>query len=89
MKRQHGMKVRAALACVLALGALSAAADDPGETIYLGARPSVSGDGRTFVFEWADNIWIASTEGAEQDRAVISLEALEYDHINFTDTDSI
>ena len=65
MKRQHGMKVRAALACVLALGALSAAADDPGETIYLGARPSVSGDGRTFVFEWADNIWIASTEGGK------------------------
>lgn len=33
--------------------------------------------------------WIASTEGAEQDRAVIALEALEYDHINFTDTDTI
>ena len=31
--------------------------------IYVGARPSVSADGRQFVFEWNDRIWIAPTTG--------------------------
>lgn len=31
--------------------------------IYVGARPSVSADGKQFVFEWNDRIWIAPTTG--------------------------
>lgn len=35
---------------------------DP-ERIYLAARPSLLPDGKRFVFEWCDAIWIAPTEG--------------------------
>ena len=35
------------------------------DRIYLGSRASVSRDGSFFVFEWADAIWKASTEGGE------------------------
>ncbi len=35
---------------------------DP-ELIYLPARPSLLPDGKQFLFEWCDAIWIASTEG--------------------------
>jgi len=31
--------------------------------IYLGSRPTVSPDGKQFVFEWCDSLWIASTQG--------------------------
>ena len=31
--------------------------------IYLGSNPSVSGDGRMFVFEWNDHLWLADTKG--------------------------
>lgn len=31
--------------------------------IYLGSNPSVSGDGKVFVFEWNDQLWIAETSG--------------------------
>ncbi len=33
--------------------------------IYAAARPSVSADGRQFVFEWNDRIWIAPTAGGK------------------------
>ena len=33
--------------------------------IYLGSRPSVSPDGKQFVFEWCNSIWMASTRGGE------------------------
>ena len=54
--------------CVLAACAaagFSASVTEPplSERIYLGSRPSLSKDGKTFVFEWADTIWKASTEG--------------------------
>lgn len=35
---------------------------DP-ERIYLAARPSLLPDGKRFIFEWCDAIWIAPTEG--------------------------
>ena len=31
--------------------------------IYLGSNPSVSGDGKTFAFEWNDHLWLAETTG--------------------------
>ena len=31
--------------------------------IYLGSNPSVRGDGKVFVFEWNDHLWIAETRG--------------------------
>ena len=31
--------------------------------IYLGSNPSVRGDGRVFVFEWNDHLWLAPTTG--------------------------
>ena len=65
MRTRHGVKGVAALAVAFVFAARAVAADGSasGETIFLGTRPSVSGDGKTFVFEWVDNIWIASTEG--------------------------
>ena len=36
--------------------------------IYLGACPSVSADGKRFVFEWNDSIWIAPTAGGTAER---------------------
>lgn len=57
-----GMKtIFTCLSLVLA-ASLSAAAS---EKIFLGSRPSVSSDGSMFVFEWADNIWTASTDGGK------------------------
>ena len=41
---------------------LSVTADDYSR-IYLGSRPSVSPDGKSFVFEWCESIWKASTKG--------------------------
>lgn len=35
---------------------------DP-EVIYLGSRPSLLPDGKKFIFEWCDAIWIAPVEG--------------------------
>ncbi|MBR1588969.1 MAG: PD40 domain-containing protein [Kiritimatiellae bacterium] len=36
--------------------------------IYLGACPSVGADGKKFVFEWNDSIWIAPTAGGTAER---------------------
>ena len=58
--------VAASAALLLALGASSAEQFDPTENwsrIFLGSNPSVGGDGRYFVFEWNDSIWIAATRG--------------------------
>lgn len=35
------------------------------DRIYLGSRPSLSPDGKQFVFEWCDTIWIAPIKGGE------------------------
>jgi len=35
------------------------------DKIYLGSRPSISPDNKQFVFEWCENVWIASTKGGE------------------------
>ena len=35
---------------------------DPAE-IYYASRPAILPDGKSFVFEWCDALWIASTEG--------------------------
>ena len=59
----------AAALVVLASVFCSAAADekknpfDDWTRIYLGSNPSVSGDGKTFVFEWNDHLWLADTRG--------------------------
>jgi len=42
--------------------------------IYVGARPSLSADGKQFVFEWNDKIWIAPTAGGTA-RLVASSES--------------
>jgi tricorn protease len=59
--------IDALVAGVLCLGvaAQRSAALELTDRIYLGSRPSVSGDGKTFVFEWCDTIWMASTDGGE------------------------
>ena len=36
---------------------------DAFDRIYLGSRPSVSPDGKQFVFEWCDNVWLAPVQG--------------------------
>lgn len=46
---------------LLSVAALFAGAGE----IYLGSRPSVAPDGSWFVFEWADNVWKASTAGGD------------------------
>jgi tricorn protease len=56
----------AAIAAFMVLGYAFAESSDPRENwsrIYLGSNPSVGGDGRNFVFEWNDSIWLASTHG--------------------------
>jgi tricorn protease len=35
------------------------------DKIYLGSRPSIAPDNKQFVFEWCENVWIASTKGGE------------------------
>ncbi len=35
---------------------------DPKE-IFLGSRPAILPDGKQFVFEWCDTLWVAPTEG--------------------------
>ena len=58
--------VAAAFAAFFAFGATAAEQTDGSKNwsrIYLGSNPSVGGDGRNFVFEWNDSIWIASTRG--------------------------
>ncbi|MBO4288436.1 MAG: PD40 domain-containing protein [Kiritimatiellae bacterium] len=49
------------MSCLLSIPAFWAGAGE----IYLGSRPAVAPDGSWFVFEWADNIWKASTEGGD------------------------
>ena len=53
------------LAAALAMAAAMMQAGDEGGRIFLGSRPSVTGDGRQFVFEWCDRIWLAPTAGGE------------------------
>ena len=51
--------------CVAA-SCFAAPAEETAETlerVYLGARPSVSPDGRQFAFEWCDGVWLAPTAG--------------------------
>ena len=58
-------RVACVTACLVALGAvcLAGAVPDAFDRIYLGSRPTVSPDGKQFVFEWCDSLWIASTQG--------------------------
>ena len=35
------------------------------ESIALASQPGLSPDGKSFVFVWAGDIWIASTEGGK------------------------
>jgi len=53
----------AALISFCSISAEKPAALDDWSRIFLGSNPSVGGDGRNFVFEWNDSIWIASTRG--------------------------
>ncbi len=48
---------------VLAILLAAAAAGEDFSRIYLGSRPSVAPDGKRFVFEWCDSIWIAPVGG--------------------------
>lgn len=59
-----------ATACIsaLALCAHVSSADEDWSRIYLGSNPSVAGDGRSFVFEWNDHLWLASTSGGHARR---------------------
>jgi len=47
--------IAAALACAAAFGG------EDWSRIYLGSNPSVDGEGKRFVFEWNDSVWIAET----------------------------
>ncbi len=45
---------------------MAVAAEPPAEDwsrIYLGSNPSVRGDGKVFVFEWNDHLWLADVAG--------------------------
>ena len=53
------------LIIVLALNLHSAEVQQDYSRIYLASRPSVAPDGKEFVFEWCDSIWIASTKGGK------------------------
>ena len=53
------------LAASLAMAAAMMQAGVEDGRIFLGSRPSVTGDGRQFVFEWCDRIWLAPTAGGE------------------------
>ncbi len=61
MSFKYTLAVTAALLS-LTLFAAKDSADDYSR-IYLGSKPSVSPDGRQFVFEWCDSLWIAATKG--------------------------
>ena len=39
------------------------AAPEDWSRIYLGSNPSVDGEGRHFVFEWNDHLWVAEVNG--------------------------
>lgn len=52
----------ATTATLAAFGQLPQSVDD-WSRIYLGSNPSVRGDGKCFVFEWNDHLWIADTKG--------------------------
>ena len=56
---------RAARPFLLLFASACVAGDQPEafERIYLGSRPSVSPDGKQFVFEWCDSLWLAPTQG--------------------------
>lgn len=56
------------VACAAIFFTFNLMAQDGGEDysrIYLGSRPTVAPDGKQFVFEWCDSLWIASTKGGE------------------------
>ena len=57
-----GVAVAAALVSTCAYAQLPHDTND-WSRIYLGSNPSVSGDGKSFAFEWNDHLWIASTKG--------------------------
>ena len=54
------------ISCLLGFSVSAAA----GSEIFLGASPSVAGDGSAFAFEWNDHIWWASTAGGEAKRLI-------------------
>lgn len=53
----------AAFACMAGAFAQLPHSENDWSRIYLGSNPSVSGDGKRFVFEWNDHLWIANTIG--------------------------
>ena len=55
MRMRGKIAIAAALACIAAIG------NEDWSRIYLGSNPSVDGEGRRFVFEWNDSVWIADT----------------------------
>ncbi len=57
-----------AFAACTFLVAQAAGEEDDWTRIYLGSNPSVAGDGKTFVFEWNDHLWLADTSGGEARR---------------------
>ena len=46
-------------------------AAEASDSIKLASSPAVSADGKTLVFAWADDIWLAATEGGEAKRLTI------------------
>jgi len=50
-------------AALLALNLNARDAAEDYTRIYLGSKPTVSPDGRQFIFEWCDSLWIAATKG--------------------------
>ncbi len=60
--------------CALGLAALFSGlltSAEAADSIKLATSPSISGDGKTLVFAWADDIWISSVEGGEAKRLTI------------------
>ncbi|MDD2600159.1 MAG: S41 family peptidase [Kiritimatiellae bacterium] len=59
---------RSTIACATALfvfNLMAAEAAQDYTRIYLGSRPTVAPDGKQFIFEWCDSLWIAATKGGE------------------------
>ncbi len=56
-------KTRIGCWLVAALCACGVQGAEDWSRIYLGAQPSVTGDGQQFVFEWNARIWLAPTAG--------------------------
>tara|TARA_B110000014_G_scaffold264463_1_gene266364 strand:- start:8985 stop:12422 length:3438 start_codon:yes stop_codon:yes gene_type:complete len=57
-----------AFSLLFPLGAIAADVPKGAESIALASQPGLSPDGKSFVFVWAGDIWIASTEGGKAKR---------------------